>query len=76
MKKKLGTCLGVLGILAAMAILPAGCASGTTGTTGTALQDATAVQLETSLISSMDGLLKYAIYSSLHLPVTTTTTGL
>lgn len=73
MKKKLGTCLGVLGILAAMAVLPFGC---TTGTTDTALQNATAVQLETSLISSMDGLLTYAIYKALHLPVSTSTLGL
>jgi hypothetical protein len=44
--------------------------------TNTLLQDASAVQLEASLLTMMDGLLKTAVYNALHLPVTTSTTGL
>jgi hypothetical protein len=67
MMKKLGTYLGVFGLLAALTILPSGC---TTGAAGTDLQNAAAVQLEASLISSLNQLLTYAIYTAMDLPVT------
>jgi len=69
MANKVMVCLVVLTLL-----LPLPCTVGCDGTG--LLQDANAVTLESSLISMQNSILKYLVYKSMNIPLTTTTTGL
>jgi len=69
MVNKVMGCLVVLALL-----LPLPC---TVGCDGTALlQDANAVTLESSLISMQNSILKYLVYKSMNIPMTTASVGL